>query len=141
MLAVFVTNLKNCKGTFIIAITETWLSSDYCYNEILPKGYTIFQRDRNSRGGIVFLAVNDVIPSKLLDTPSDIEGVTVKINHTNPVVISVIYAAPQSSIVCQLFQQLSWSSPNLISTCLPIIVVGDFSLPDIDWTTLSGNSF
>ena len=84
------------------------------------------------------MAVNDVIPSKLLDTPTDIEGVTVKINHTNPVVISVIYAAPQSSV--NYFNSCCDHLSNLISTGLPIIVVGDFNLPDINWTTLSGSS-
>ena len=80
------------------------------------------------------MAVNDVILCKLLDTPSDIEGVTVKINHANPVVISVIlYAAPQSSV--NYFNSCHDHLSNLINTCLPIIVVGDFNLPDINWTT------
>jgi len=47
----------------IIAITETWLSSDYWDNEILPKGYTIFRKDRNSHGGGILLAVSNDIPS------------------------------------------------------------------------------
>ena len=69
-------------STDVIAITETWLSSDYWDNEILPKGYTTFRKDRNSCGGGVLLAVSSDIPSKKLNTPSDIEGVTVEINHT-----------------------------------------------------------
>ena len=100
MHAVFVTNLLNCKGLPMELLLTLLQSQKVGYHltiEILPKGYTIFLRDRNSRGGSLLLAVNDVIPSKLLDTPSDIEGVTVKVNYTNPVVISV-HAAPQSSV-------------------------------------------
>ena len=98
--------------------------------------FTIYQRDRNSHGGGVLLAVKNDISSKMLDTLSDIEGITVEINHMNPVIISVIYATPQSSIsyVNNCCKQLS----NLSDTCLTIIVVGDFNLRDINWETLSG---
>ena len=74
----------------------------------------------------------------MLDTLSDIEGITVEINHMNPIIISVIYATPQSSIsyVNNCCKQLS----NLSDTCLPIIVVGDFNLRDINWETLSGGT-
>jgi len=75
---------------------------------------------------------------KLLNTPSDIEGFTVEINHTNRVIISVIYAAPQSST--DFFNSCCDHLSNLISTSLPIIVVGDFNLPDINWSILSGST-
>ena len=125
-------------STDIITITETWLSPDYWDNEILPTCYTIYRRDRNSCGRGVLLAVRNGIPSKLLNTPSDIEGVTVEINHTNPTNVSVIYAAPQSSI--SYFDSCCKHLSNLTNTCLPTIVVGDFNLPDINWETLSGSS-
>ena len=90
-------------------------------------------------GGGVLLAVKNDISSKILDTLSDIEGITVEINHINPIIISVLYATPQSSIsyVNNCCKPLS----NLSDTCLPIIVVGDFSLPDINWETLSGKHY
>jgi len=72
------------------------------------------------------------------NTPSDIEGVTVEINHAIPVIISVIYAAPQSSTT--FFNSCCDHLSNLISTNLPIIVVGDFNLPDINWSILSGST-
>ena len=74
-------------------------------------GYTIYQRDRNSRGGGVLLAVKNDISSKMLDTLSDIEGITVQINHTNPIIISVIC---HSSIIYMLFQQLLQTFIQLI---------------------------
>ena len=125
-------------STDIIAITETWLSPDYWDNEILPTGYTIYRRDRNSCGSGVLLAVRNRILSKLLNTPSDIEGVTVEINRTNPTNVSVIYAAPQSSV--SYFDSCCKHLSNLTNTCLPTIVVGDFNLPNIDWETLSESS-
>ena len=41
------------------AITETWLSNSILNGEILPSNYTIYRRDRASRGGGVLLAVKD----------------------------------------------------------------------------------
>ena len=35
----------------IICVTETWLNSDIADNEVLPKGYNIYRRDRGHRGG------------------------------------------------------------------------------------------
>ena len=102
-----------------MGITETWLTSDYWDNEILPQGYTIYRRDSNSRGGGVLLAVKNDISSKIIDTLSDIEGVTVEINHMNPV-ISVIYATPQSSM--KYFNTCSKYLSNLSDTCLPLLL-------------------
>ena len=43
-----------------LAITETWLS-DYDFdNEILPTNFSIYRKDRDSRGGGVLLATHAV---------------------------------------------------------------------------------
>ena len=62
----------------IVCITETWLNSDIFDNEILPSGYSIYRKDRDSRGGGVLLAIKDSISSSRLPSPSDIETVTLQ---------------------------------------------------------------
>ena len=42
----------------IFALTETWLSDSFCDGEILPSHFTVYRRDRSSRGGGVVLAVH-----------------------------------------------------------------------------------
>ena len=45
----------------IFCICETWLS-DFVYDhEILPCNYSIYRKDRMSRGGGVLVAVNNVL--------------------------------------------------------------------------------
>ena len=56
----------------------------------------------------------------------------------NPVIISVIYATPQSSM--DYINTCSKHLSNLSDTCLLTIVVGDFNLPDINWETLLGGT-
>ena len=43
---------------------ETWLSPNVFDREILPHGFSVYQKDRSSRGGWVLVAVSNHIPSK-----------------------------------------------------------------------------
>jgi len=56
-------------------ITETWLSDTIYDAEILPYNYTIFRKDRPSRGGGVLLAVDNGVPCHQIDSPEDLEAV------------------------------------------------------------------
>lgn len=60
----------------VICITETW-STDYIYDkEILPNKFTLYRRDKESRGGGVLIAVNYLLPSI---TPPSLEVVSIKL--------------------------------------------------------------
>ena len=48
-----------------ICITETWLIDLIYDKEILPNKFTLYCKDRESRGGGVLIAVNDLLPSIL----------------------------------------------------------------------------
>ena len=72
----------------ILCLSETWLS-DYIFdNEILPAGYTIYRRDRQSWGGGVLVAVRNSILSCMASTPADLELVTVEIQLRQKVILS-----------------------------------------------------
>ena len=43
--------------------TESWLRTDILNSEIFPSNYTVFRRDRDTNGGVVFIAVIDEILS------------------------------------------------------------------------------
>lgn len=45
----------------VVTITETWLRSEIQDNEIIPPGYKIVRRDRQSRGGGVAIIVKENI--------------------------------------------------------------------------------
>ncbi|XP_065895940.1 uncharacterized protein [Dysidea avara] len=122
----------------ILCITETWLSKDIFDNEIIPSGYTIYRIDRDSRGGGVLLAVKDNITSGQLSSPPHVEILTVLISTSNPFIISVVYIPPNSS---DTYHELLHSYlTNLVNESSPIILLGDFNLPDVNWATYSGSS-
>ena len=50
-------NLVYSEDSDIIFVNETWLRKDICNLEILHSGYTIFRKDRTTRGGGVLLGV------------------------------------------------------------------------------------
>ena len=85
---------KDCD---IIAITETWLSENVLDQEIIPTGYTIYRKDRSSRGGGVMLAVKNSIPSHTLDTPTELETLCVQIGSDDSVTLCLVYIPPSSS--------------------------------------------
>lgn len=51
----------------ITVITETWLHEDINNDSIIPPSYSIFRRDRPSRGGGVAVILKDNIHAVLLD--------------------------------------------------------------------------
>ena len=47
----------------IYCFTETWLSNHIMDVEVIPSGFTIYRKDRSTRGGGVLIAVKSSIPS------------------------------------------------------------------------------
>lgn len=121
----------------IVAIVETWLSSFIFDNEILPTGYTLYRKDRASRGGGVLLAIHNSIPSLQLKSPLDLEIITVQLRARGNLVICLVYMRPNSdfSYCSKLFDYLS-----SISDTHQTLILGDLNSPDICWSTLSGQS-
>ena len=123
----------------VVAVTETWLSGSFFDNEILPTGYSIFRKDRPSRGGGVLLAVASHIPSSFIYSQSDPDILTIKLLSPSSVIVSVVYISLRSS-------DTSWSSLLdylrclFTSSCLSVVVLDDFNCPDIDWPILSASS-
>ena len=121
----------------IICITETWLNDTVFDSEIIPTGYSIFRRDRGSRGGGVLVAVRETIPVKFLSISDTVEALTVSL--LKPVfTLTTVYMPPNSDrLEFQfLLDYLSW----IFDQNHRNIIVGDFNLPDVDWVTLSCNS-
>lgn len=121
----------------IFCLTETWLS-DFIYdNEVIPTGYSLYRKDRSSRGGGVLVAVSDSIQSAIITTPSKLEVVAVSITLQEVVTFCVTYVPPSASI--EYIEQLCSLVLSLSSLSGTLIVVGDFNYADIDWSTLSGS--
>ena len=121
----------------IFAIVETWLSHFIFDKEVFPTDFTIYRKDRVTRGGGVLLAVHNSLPSFKCQSPHDLEVVTVEMKVKSAFIICVVYIPPNSSdsYYTVLFQYL-----DTLLASHQTIILGDFNLPDICWSTLSGNS-
>ena len=106
-------------------------------NEILPDNYTIYRRDCDSRSGGVFLAIRDCIPSKLLLSPDNSKVITIQLCAPKPVVLCTAYLPLHSTLADAqpLFDHLS----SVCSGTMPVIAIGNYNLPGIDWETLSSD--
>ena len=75
----------------IYCVTETWLSDFIFDHEILPCGYSLYHKDRSSRGGGVLIAVSDLISSSLIPSPPDLEVITVNVFcHNGPITFCTV---------------------------------------------------
>lgn len=122
----------------IVAITETWLSSDILDHEFTPPSYSVIRKDRLSRGGGVALLIRRSISYTLLPDVPDTEAVFCKIlcNSTS-IVAGCVYRSPSSGSKCivsihNFLQQHVHSSA--------VVIMGDFNLADINWSTMHHTS-
>ena len=123
----------------IYCVAETWLSDFIFYHEILPCGYSLYRKDRNSRGGGVLIAVSDLISSSLIPSPPDLEVITVNVFcHNGPITFCTVYVPPNSEV--DYHNQLLSYLYSIVSTMENVILVGDFNMPDICWSSLTGTS-
>ena len=120
----------------LVALTETWLSSDIADSEVAIPGYSVFRSDRDVRnGGGVMLLVRYDLDVQLVKRSSDPEGCyegvwcKVKFSPSGYDAVGVVYRSPGShpSLLLDDLEQFS-TTPH----CL---ILGDFNSPLIDWTT------
>ena len=104
-------------------------------NEILPQGYSIIRKDRQSRGGGVMIAIKQSKSYEILPSPLDLELIAIS---TGSVTYCLVYIPPNLSNdnVQEYFDYITLlnnSTDNLV-------LLGDFNFSDINWESLDGNS-
>ena len=128
----------------VVSVTESWLNSSVTNSMIDASGnYIIYRNDRTiGLGGGVLCLVSAVRPSFIIPIPD-------KFRHLDVIAVSIqtengtlryitVYRAPE-------FNKFGRENMNLLIECLDylcdtrdtIVMVGDFNLPYIDWTSLS----
>lgn len=127
-------------GADIIVGTESWLREEISSNEVFPKGYIIYRRDRQiGRGGGVFIAVREALPSSLnfVDPQEEILGVNVKFGRVSRVVVG-LYRSPSQDF--KILENLDnfLNCPSLDGK--DILICGDLNLPNVDWSFLSNSN-
>jgi hypothetical protein len=132
-------NLVYTEDSDIVCVNETWLREDTGPDnlEILHSGYTIFRKDRKSRGGGVLLAVKS----------SSFKSVR-EIKHNYNIEVTVAELTTASDM--KLLVASCYRPPNEDQTWMErfnnflggvcsnhanIVLAGDFNLPQISWNS------
>ena len=123
----------------IIGLSETWLSDNIADLEILPQAYSLYRKDRGSRGRGVMLAVSNKLPSRQVLSPHNLEVVSVSIFLSNTdITCCMVYVPPNAS--AEYHSDLVNYLNTITALSTPVLLLGDFNSPDINWSTLTGSS-
>ena len=100
--------------------------------EILPPHFTIYRQDRPTRGGDTLLVVFDTISSSLFLQSSSSELIVVRLVTFPNLYLCCAYIPPHIplSVINKVFNCL-----KLIPQTSHILFLGDFKMPDVNWTT------
>jgi hypothetical protein len=128
--------LVNTRNPVLLAVTETWLTSDVMDGEVAIQGYTLLRSDRVSsrNGGGVALFVRHDVPVSLLTTTASTEGTyegiwcRAKLSPNGYVIVGTIYRTPGS------FPEELMNEFRKFSTGGHCLVMGDFNARFVDWS-------
>ena len=91
--------------------------------------------DYTSRGGRVILVISNIIPFKFLDSPDNLEILSVSLLGKKPFTICLIYIPPEASYHLSISNYL----PSF-NDSEKLIILGDFNFPDIDWPAYNSSN-
>ena len=136
--------LYSKEGHLVVCITETWLSSEVTSGLLDPESkYSIYRtdRDRSFASGGVCILVDKRLNSSTINVNgggqfNTVEIVACRIKLETLVLnLSCIYFAPNLSL--EMFANGINCLSTLYSNDALHLTVGDFNLPNIDWSTLT----
>lgn len=120
----------------MVVVTETWLHPNIANSELCPPEYNIVRKDRASRGGGVAIIHKTSLQCMPVSTPIDHEVLLCKLWYVNvSFMVCAVYRPPNAAI-----SMISDLNDYLIQHVKPstnFILLGDFNLPHIDWSTLT----
>ena len=125
----------------LVAVTETWLDSHIGDSEIFPSNFQIQRRDRSRHGGGVLLACSqDFSFIRRPEFETDCKILWCKVIIPNPsckILVGVFYRPPSTGEIYlpELGRSLSLIERSGIN--LTTLLLGDFNLPRINWSTPS----
>ena len=84
------------------------------------------------------LAIDIPISNKILPGPNNIEVIVVQITTRNPLTLHLVHNPPNSFATYQ--QNFLNFLSNIMQSDNNVVILGDFNMPDICWTSLSAGS-
>jgi len=121
----------------VTAVTETWLNDQYTDTFVCPPRYTVFRKDRSSRGGGVAMFVrNNTYAEQVLincvNNNHEVICVDLTLN-SHKIRLSTCYRPPYyTADDVQYIESLV--TVLLCVSAQQNVVLADFNLPRIDWS-------
>ena len=120
-------------------VTETWLNISIPDSLIAPKGYKVYRHDRSTRAGGVAIFVRDTAVVHQVAVSGEfnnIEVVCIDVHLYNTVYRVIgFYRPPGLDRDAQAYLSASVKCLQaLCSTEKTTVILGDFNLPNIDWS-------
>ena len=120
----------------VVIGTESWLHENISNSSVFPEDFTVYRRDRGTRGGGVFILVKNTIKSTReteLETECEVIWCKIDLKNNKKLLIGAFYRPNESDE--ESITQLSTALRSLHSSKSLIILGGDFNTPGWDWTT------
>ena len=125
----------------ILCVVDTWFDERVSDAELSAMGrYAVFRRDRGIRGGGVLILVDKRLWCTLLEQTFSSELLCADIHcEENAFRLMTAYSAGTGSAEAGLSEMTTLISDMDVAcnTDLPLLIVGDFNCPNLDWTTPS----
>ena len=127
----------------VFGICESHIDSDTPDELICPTGYRVFRKDRNRFGGGVAVMIRkDVLVTEVTvsNNYDSVELCCVDLKFGDDYLrVIVYYRPPYYTFTDEQYLDLSLQclSSLLTNTTSPIILMGDFNFPKVDWTHYS----
>ena len=124
----------------LVAVTESWLDSSISSVEIFPSKYYVHRKDRSRNGGGVLLACLREISSirrSELETDCEIFWCEIIKNPLTRIMVGVFYRPPCTDVWYLLEVEKSLCLLERSGNTLTTLLLGDFNLPNVDWSNPS----
>ena len=134
-------NLVDMYNPDIIIGTESWLREDIGNAELFWADYTTFRRDRQARGGGVFICVKNNIACSELWVDDDFEILAIEVKGSDPSYMWEIirtYRAPNEDL--RIIESLAARTGFLGNSIKQSIIGGDLNLPQVNWKGIADSS-
>ena len=120
----------------IVVGTESWLTPNHYSGEIFPQQYQVFRKDRKSdaHGGVFIATKLDLVAllhEDLSHPNSELLWVQLQCHGGGRTIIGAFYRSQQTD---EAYIETLRSSLEKIPVHDNIWLLGDFNLPDVDWT-------
>ena len=84
------------------------------------------------------LAIENCLSSCELQSPPNLELITVSIYLKTIITCCMVYVPPNATT--EYHAELVSYLANITSSLTPVFIFGDFNMPDVNWSTLNGSS-